>query len=143
MTRCGIEGYLASLGAVNCTDEAIEELAERRIDLEQAYRSNDLARYLRGFRDLRDVCYRCAARPRLLEAVAPQRMRADRYLLYLCRDAGAAALLREPADQLLDACRARDGQAAESSTRTAFLWVFERLSEMLADAADGAQRPTL
>lgn len=141
--RCGIEGYLAAHGAVRCSDETIEELVERRIDLEEAYRSNDLAGYLRGFRDFRDVCYRCAERPRLLEAVAPQRMKADRYLLYLCRDAEAAALLRDPADQLLDACRARDAKAAESSTQKAFLWVFERLSEMLADSANGTERPVL
>lgn len=131
--RCGIEGYLAAHGAVNCTAEAIEEMVERRLDLEAAFHDNDLAAYLRGFRDFRDVCYRCADRPRLLEAVAPQRMKADRYLLYLCRDVEAAALLRDPPDQLLEACRRRDPEAAESSTRRAFMWVFERLSTMLAD----------
>jgi DNA-binding GntR family transcriptional regulator len=63
-------------------------------------------------------------------------MKADRYLLYLCRDVEAAALLRDPPDQLLEACRARDGEAAELSTRRAFMWVFERLSSMLADPSN-------
>jgi DNA-binding GntR family transcriptional regulator len=134
--RCGIEGYLAACGAVNCTDEAIAEMVERRLDLEAAYMSNDLASYLNGFRAFRDACYRCADRPRLLAAVAPHRMKADRYLLYLCRDVEAAALLRDPPDQLLEACRARDGEAAELSTRRAFMWVFERLSSMLADPSN-------
>jgi DNA-binding GntR family transcriptional regulator len=133
VVRCGIEGYLAAHGARNCTDEAIEEMVERRLDLEAAFHGNDLAGYLRGFREFRDACYRCADRPRLIEAVAPQRMKADRYLLYLCRDVEAAALLRDPPDQLLAACRNHDGEEAELSTRRAFMWVFERLSSMLAD----------
>jgi DNA-binding GntR family transcriptional regulator len=103
--------------------------------VEEAYRRDDLEAYLRGFWLIRDACYRCADRPRLLEAVAPLRMKAERYLLYLCRDVEAAGMLREPPDQLLDACRARDGEAAENSTRRAFLWVCERLTAMLAEAS--------
>jgi DNA-binding GntR family transcriptional regulator len=133
VTRCGIEGYLAARGAAGCTDEAVSEMVERRLDLETAYQRNDLAAYLRGFQAFRDVCYRCADRPHLLAAVAPQRKKADRYLIYLCRDVEAAALLRDPPDQLLDACRRRDAEAAELSTRRAFMWVFERLSSMIAD----------
>jgi DNA-binding GntR family transcriptional regulator len=136
--RAGLEGYLAGLGAAQCTDEAIEEMIEHRRELEEAYRADDLESYLDGFWSIRDACYRCADRPRLLRAIVPGRVKVERYLLYLCRDVEAAAMLREPPDQLLDACRARDGAAAESSTRRGYLWVYERLSEMLADPAQRA-----
>jgi DNA-binding GntR family transcriptional regulator len=132
--RLGLECFLARHGAERCTDEALEEMVARRVEMEAAYRSGDLDAYLASFWTFRDACYRCAGRPRLERALADQRLRAERYVLFLCRDVEAAARLRHHPDRLLEACRARDGEAAESSTRAALLSVLDELKTMLDDA---------
>jgi DNA-binding GntR family transcriptional regulator len=132
--RLGLECFLARNGAEACTDAALEEMVERRAEMEAAYRSADLDAYLASFWTFRDACYRCAKRPRLERALADQRLRAERYVLFLCRDVEAAAQLRHHPDRLLEACRRRDGEAAERSTREALLWVLDQLKAMLDHA---------
>lgn len=126
-TRCGLESPLARWGAQNSTDESLVEMAEQRLEMEAAYRNHDLESYVSCFWSFRDACYRRAGRPRLLAAVAAERIKVTRYILFLCRDVEAAAGLREPPDKLLDACRARDGETAASSTRAALLSVLDDL----------------
>ena len=106
-------------------------MSARRADMEDAYGRGDLDAYLATFWSFRDACYRCADRPRLERALADQRLRAERYILFLCRDVEAAAKLRHAPDRLLEACRRRDGDAAERSTRDALLWVLEHLKTLL------------
>src|SRR5712692_10467973 len=132
--RLGLESFLSRHGAERCTDEALAAMAARRGDMEDAYRRGDLDAYLATFWSFRDACYRCAGRPRLERALADQRLRAERYILFLCRDVEAAAQLRHAPDRLLEACRLRDGDAAERSTRDALLWVLEQLKTLLEDA---------
>jgi DNA-binding GntR family transcriptional regulator len=131
--RLGLESFLARHGAERCTDEALEEMAARRAEMEQAYGRGDLDAYLGTFWTFRNACYRCADRPRLERALAGQRLRVERYVLFLCRDVEAAAQLRHHPDRLLEACRRRNGEAAEAVTRAALLWVLERLRSMLDD----------
>jgi DNA-binding GntR family transcriptional regulator len=102
--------------------------------MESAFRAGDLDSYIPPFWSLRDACYRCADRPRLLRALEDQRIRVERYILYLCRDPEAFADLRRGPDTLLEACRAHDGAAAEAATRDALLWVLVELQRMLDDA---------
>jgi DNA-binding GntR family transcriptional regulator len=132
--RLGLESFLSRHGAENCTDEALAAMVARRAEMEDAYRRGDLDAYLATFWSFRDACYRCAARPRLERALADQRLRAERYILFLCRDVEAAARLRQAPDRLLEACRRRDGEAAESSTRAALHAVLDELKSMLGDA---------
>jgi DNA-binding GntR family transcriptional regulator len=132
--RLGLECFLARHGAERCTDDALAEMAARRVEMEDAYRRGDLEAYLDSFWTFRDACYRCAERPRLTRALAAQRLRVERYVLFLCRDVEAAAELRHHPDRLLEACRARDGEAAEQVTRAALLWVLDRLKERLDDS---------
>jgi DNA-binding GntR family transcriptional regulator len=106
--------------------------------MERSFAEADLDSYIRCFWDLRDACYRCADRPRLLRALADQRVRVERYVLFLCRDPEAFADLRRGPDHLLEACRARDGAAAEQATRDALLFVLAELQRMLA-AADASE----
>jgi DNA-binding GntR family transcriptional regulator len=132
--RLGLESFLARHGAERCTEEALAEMIARRREMEVAYRRGDLDAYLTTFWSFRDACYRCAGRPRLERALADQRLRVERYVLFLCRDVEAAAQLRHHPDRLLAACRRHDGEAAERSTRDAILWVLEQLKTMLDDA---------
>ena len=132
--RLGLETFLARHGAERCTDGALTEMTAARREMERAYRDGDLTAYIRSFWSLRDACYRCAGRPRLLEALADQRIRVERYVLTLCRNPEAFAALRRGPDTLLEACRARDGAAAEAATRDALLWVLDELQRMLTAA---------
>jgi DNA-binding GntR family transcriptional regulator len=138
--RLGLETFLARYGAERCTDEALAEMSESRARMERSFAEADLDSYIGSFWDLRDACYRCADRPRLLRALADQRVRVERYVLYLCRDPEAFADLRRGPDHLLDACRAHDGAAAEQATRDALLFVLAELQRMLA-AADASGIP--
>jgi DNA-binding GntR family transcriptional regulator len=137
--RLGLETFLARRGAERCTDEALAEMEAARDEMETAFRAADLDAYIRSFWSLRDACYRCAARPRLERTLEDQRIRVERYILYLCHDPEAFANLRRGPDTLLDACRGRDGEAAEAATRAALLWVLAELQRLLAqaDAAAG------
>lgn len=135
--RLGLEMLLARNGAERCTETALEEMVECRAEMERAFEAADLEAYLDSFWSLRDACYRCAARPRLERALADQRIRVERYVLTLCRDPEAFAQLRRGPDTLLEACRVRDGEAAEQATRGALLYVLDALQRMLDSAADG------
>ena len=132
--RLGLETFLARRGAEQCSAAALREMTEARREMERAYRAGDLDAYIRSFWSLRDACYRCADRPRLLRTLEDQRIRVERYVLTLCRDPKAFANLRRGPDTLLEACRERDGEAAEAATRDALLWVLAELQAMLDDA---------
>jgi DNA-binding GntR family transcriptional regulator len=135
--RLGLETFLARAGAEGCTDESLREMVKARREMERAFRGGDLDAYIRSFWALRDACYRCAERPRLMRALEDQRIRVERYVLFLCRDPEAFADLRRGPDTLLEACRARDGEAAEKATRDALAWVLAQLRRMLDNAGAG------
>ena len=137
--RLGLETFLAREGAENCTKDALAEMTAARREMEATFRAGDLRAYIHSFWSLRDACYACADRPRLLRALEDQRIRVERYILHLCRDPEAFAALRRGPDTLLEACRARDGDAAEAATREALASVLVELRRMLgaADAATG------
>jgi DNA-binding GntR family transcriptional regulator len=141
--RLGLETFLARLGAEAITDEALAEMTTARDEMERAYEAGDLDSYLASFWSLRDACYRCAGRPRLERALQDQRVRVERYVLTLCRDPETFADLRRGPDTLLEACRARDGQAAEEATRAALLWVLAELQRMLDNAEAASAEATV
>jgi len=136
--RLGLETFLARAGAEVCTDAALAEMEDARGEMERAFRAGDLSAYLGSFWSLRDACYACADRPRLQRALEDQRIRVERYILFLCRDPEAFAALRRGPDTLLEACRARDGEAAEAATRDALGWVLAELQRMLGEIEETA-----
>jgi DNA-binding GntR family transcriptional regulator len=138
--RLGLETFLARHGAEQCTEAALGEMVAARMEMEQAFEAGDLDAYLASFWSLRDACYRCARRPHLARALEDQRIRVERYILFLCGDAAAFANLRRGPDTLLEACRARDGDAAEAATRDALLWVLAELQRLLNEHAPVAAR---
>src|SRR5215213_8520703 len=76
--RLGLETFLARAGAERITDGALAAMEAARDELERAFRAGDLDAYLGSFWSLRDACYACAARPRLLRALEDQRIRVER-----------------------------------------------------------------
>jgi DNA-binding GntR family transcriptional regulator len=137
--RLGLETFLARRGAEAITEEALAEMTAARDEIERAYRDGDLDAYLTSFWLLRDACYSCAGRPRLERALQDQRVRVERYILTLCRDPEAFADLRRGPDTLLEACRSRDGEAAEGATRDALHWVLAELQRMLENDRASAE----
>jgi DNA-binding GntR family transcriptional regulator len=142
LLRLGVEPFLARHGAERATDDALAEMAAEREAMERAHDRGDLEAYLGTFWSVRDACYRCAERPRLERVLADQRARVERYVLFLCADVEAASKLRQHPDRLIDAARARDGAAAEASTREALLWVLSELGRMLDESAAPAEEAT-
>jgi DNA-binding GntR family transcriptional regulator len=136
--RLGLETFLARAGVERITHGALAAMQAARDEMEHAFRAGDLDAYLGSFWSLRDACYACAERPRLLRALEDQRIRVERYILYLCRDPEAFAALRRGPDTLLEACRARDGEAAERATRDALVWVLAELQRMLGQEEEPA-----
>ncbi|MDQ4018630.1 MAG: GntR family transcriptional regulator [Actinomycetota bacterium] len=131
--RLGLETFLAREGVARSTTAALVEMANARAEIELAFERGDVHAYIRAFWSLRDACYRCAERPRLMAALEEQRIRVERYILHLCRNPEAFAALRRGPDTLLEACRLRDCDAAERATREALLWVLAELRPMLDD----------
>ena len=101
---------------------------------ERAFRAGDLDSYLASFWSPATRAGRCASRPRFERRCKDQRVRVERYVLTLCRDPEAFADLRRGPDTLLEARRARDGEAAEAATRDALGWVLAELQRMLDNA---------
>ncbi|MBA2615185.1 MAG: GntR family transcriptional regulator, partial [Actinobacteria bacterium] len=78
--RLGLETFLAREGAERCTREALATMTAARRQMEESFRAGDLRAYIGSFWSLRDACYRCAERPRLLRALEDQRIRVERYI---------------------------------------------------------------
>jgi DNA-binding GntR family transcriptional regulator len=129
--RIGVESTLARYGAAQCDEQALATIEERFESTVDWYNRRDADEHLRAQWSLRDVCYGCADRPRLLSVVARERLRAERYLHYLSRadiDAFAESLTFQQA--LVLACRENDGDFAEQSTRDLFIWSLRGLREI-------------
>jgi DNA-binding GntR family transcriptional regulator len=134
--RMGVEGLLARLGAQRCTEAALAEMEAGLTELQAAYALGDIHGYLNAQRQLKDACYACASRPRLARVLENQRIRAERYIrLYLARDAEVLAQSRDHQGTFMDACRARDGAAAEAVIHEALELTLVRFRTML-EAAD-------
>lgn len=133
--RLGTETTLARLGAAAMTPTALTQMEGDLIAVNDAFARNDLDGYLIAYRSLRDACYGCAERPRLLQVTREQRRRVDRYLHFLCADIEALDESRGHQVTLLDACRAHDSRAAEVATRRALHWTLDRLGKLL-EASD-------
>lgn len=129
--RAGVEGRLARIGAMRCRERHVREMAPYLAGMERAYATSDVAAYLNCYRQAREVCYLVAERPRLFRVAAAQYQRAGRYVRCLIRDVSTLGQSREHQHALLEACRARDGEAAQAVTRAALDWTLEQLEPLL------------
>jgi len=127
--RLGVEPLLARMGAERCTDETVATLEKRLAD--PSLTSPDPSVRFESRTRIRDICYRCAERPRLLKIARHQRLRSERYVLSLLGSANALAGSERHHVNLVDACRARDGGLAESSTRQALAWAMTQTGRLL------------
>lgn len=127
--RLGVEPPLARLGAEQCDDGTVRDLEQRLQDPRMT--DEDPTARFEARAAMRDLCYVCAERPRLLRIARQQRMRSERYVLSLLESANALAGSQQHHVDLVDACRARDGERAEESTREALAWALMETGRLL------------
>jgi DNA-binding GntR family transcriptional regulator len=134
-SRIGIEGWLAHVGAERLTDEDIEEMEGHLAELLRAVRDGDLAGYLDASSSLRVVCFAQAEKPRLFERFNVLYEHSRRYVLLMIADPPRLERSRRAMETFFEACRARDGEAAQAAIQEALLTSLASISEAL-DAYD-------
>jgi DNA-binding GntR family transcriptional regulator len=126
--RLGVEGLVARLGAERITTAEIERMRKKLPEVQELAEKQNLERYLRAEASFREVCFRASGRDRLVAHVIDLRLRAERYLRVafsspqgLSRSAGFQL-------ELIAACEAHDGDAAEDVARRGLLWIKEAMA---------------
>jgi DNA-binding GntR family transcriptional regulator len=141
--RLGVEPLLARYSAVASTTKTTAEMNRRLTAIDATLAAGDLHGYIENLREFRDACYAAAGKPRLHRVVREQRLRAERYLHFLCDTVEALAASRDHQRALLDACLVRNGAAAEAATREALRWTLNRLGALFDRKSAAAPRPAM
>jgi DNA-binding GntR family transcriptional regulator len=127
--RWGIEGLAARLGAQAVTDAALAEMEHHLERVRHAASDHDPDAYLAATYALEDACYAAAGRPRLLATVHHYRRAAQRYVRLLI---GAQARLEAPpAERLVAAAVARDGEGAERLIQAQIGRLFDQVADRM------------
>jgi DNA-binding GntR family transcriptional regulator len=126
--RLGLEGLAARAGAPALDDEGHDEMRVLMRELEQIARRRDVEAYLRVRWDLHAICYRASGRTRLVDEVERLFWRAERYNRLVLSTAARFKRSVGYYRAFLDACEARDGDAAEGV-------IHESMRQTVADLA--------
>lgn len=141
--RMALEGVAARFGAPLLSRATILQmkaqlaemgaLSERDVNITDDYLPMDW--------QLHDLCYRAASRPRLLELIDVYRRQSERYFRhYLGHRLDLGVDVRGQA-HFVEACEARDADAAEAAIRQLFTWTMERVLPVLPEEpSDRAHR---
>jgi DNA-binding GntR family transcriptional regulator len=111
--RFGLEGLAARVGAPVLTDDGYERMRKLMSGLENLARKRDVQLYLRARWDLHAICYQASGRTRLVAEVERLFWRAERYNRLVLSTAARFKRSVRYYRAFLDACEARDGEAAE------------------------------
>jgi DNA-binding GntR family transcriptional regulator len=136
-TRIGIEGWLARIGAERLTDEDLAEMERQLANLQQAVSAADLSKYLEASRAMRVVCFAEAGKPRLFERFKVLYEHSRRYVFLLIAESSRLERSRRAMEQISDACRARDCEAAQAAIQHALLTSLASISDALDAYGDG------
>ena len=133
--RLGLEGLAARVGAAAVGPAEIEHMHALLEHLRRLAEEQDVDEYLRRRWEFHATCYRASGRRRLVEEVEGLFWRADRYnrmvLSTLERFRESVGRYR----QVLAACEANDGAAAEQVIHDSLRWAVERLAPGLPSEA--------
>ena len=111
--RFGLEGLAARVGAPALTDDGYERMRKLMSGLENLARKRDVQLYLRVRWDLHAICYQASGRTRLVAEVERLFWRAERYNRLVLSTAARFKRSVRYYRAFLDACKVRDGEAAE------------------------------
>jgi DNA-binding GntR family transcriptional regulator len=126
--RLGLEGLAARVGAAALDDDGLKRMRKLMRDLERLAKTRDVYAYLLARWDFHAICYQASGRTRLVNEVERLFWRAERYnrlvLSTPARFRRSVGYYRA----FLDACVARDGDAAERV-------IHHSMSQTVADLA--------
>jgi DNA-binding GntR family transcriptional regulator len=126
--RLGLEGLAARAGAPALGDENYDQMCKLMRELEQIAKRRDVEAYLRSRWDFHAICYRASGRTRLVDEVERLFWRAERYNRLVLSTAARFQRSVGYYRAFLDACGARDGDAAERV-------IHESMRQTVADLA--------
>jgi DNA-binding GntR family transcriptional regulator len=126
--RLGLEGLAARAGAPALDDGGYDEMRVLMRELERIARRRDVEAYLRARWDFHAICYRASGRTRLVDEVERLFWRAERYNRLVLSTAARFKRSVGYYRAFLDACEARDGDAAERV-------IHESMRQTVADLA--------
>jgi DNA-binding GntR family transcriptional regulator len=134
--RIGIEGFAADRGARSMSNADKHRVQQALVQCRVIADNGDLDAYLAALWEMHDICYAAASRDRLLDLIHQYRRRAERYI----RLAVASLELPENIvlqERFIEACVARDGEAARRAIAHALTWTIGALESSIR--ADGAE----
>lgn len=131
LTRTSLESWLALKGAPLLADDELDVLARRLDEVRADTRSLDREGYLRSSWELREVVYRAARRPRLLERARVLYDVSRRYHHLNLAETDRLARSLGYMEAFHAACAERDGRAAHDVMREALEWTLDYLVESL------------
>jgi DNA-binding GntR family transcriptional regulator len=126
--RLGLEGLAARAGAPELDGDGYGEMRKLMRELEQIAKRRDVEAYLQARWDFHAICYRASGRERLVDEVERLFWRAERYNRLVLSTAARFKRSVGYYRAFLDACGARDGDAAERV-------IHESMQQTVADLA--------
>jgi DNA-binding GntR family transcriptional regulator len=134
--RIGIEGFAARAGSRELTSAQAAEIGRLFERCARIAPVGPLDHYLDTQWEMQDICYLAAGRPSLMNLIQQYRRRAERYIRLAV---GSRELQQNLGlqERFVDACRAREGDAAERALREALAWTIETLRPVIAAMDEG------
>jgi DNA-binding GntR family transcriptional regulator len=129
--RAGLEGLAARVGAVALTDADIRAMRRLLTSLRRLARAQEVDTYLAKRWEFYATCYRASGRQRLVDEVERLFRRSERYnrLVLSTAERFRESVARYGA--FLQACEARDADAAEHAVQDSIRWAVDRLGPLL------------
>jgi DNA-binding GntR family transcriptional regulator len=133
--RRGLESLAARVGAAAMTDEDAARMGALLTELEGLAAKQDVEGYLRARWEFHATCYAAARRPRLLAEVERLFHRSERYNRLVLSTQERFRQSVANYRRLYEACRARDGAAAERAIDEQMRWAVDRVGGSLPSEA--------
>jgi DNA-binding GntR family transcriptional regulator len=134
--RLGLEGLAARVGAAALDDAGYERMRKLMSGLENLARKRDVDAYLRVRWAFHAICYQASGRTRLVNEVERLFWRAERYNRLVLSTAARFQRSVRYYRAFLNACEARDGDAAERVIHESMRQTVEDLSPLLPSEAE-------
>jgi len=134
--RSGLEGLAARVGAVAVVDADVKSMRRTLADLRAFARGKYVEQYLASRWTFHATCYRASGRVRLVDEVERLFRRSERYNRLVL---STATRFRESVSRygaFLEACEARDGEAAERAVQASIRWAVDRVGPLLPSESD-------
>lgn len=129
--RLGLEGLAARIGAAAAGPEEIAQMTARLAELEQLAAAADVDGYLRGRWEFHAICYEASGRARLVAEVERLFWRSERYNRLVLSSPERFRRSVGHYHRFLEACKARDGAAAERVIHESTRWAVDTIWDSL------------